>query len=257
MPEKGEEGYVEPQNSDALAEAIKAQTAAMKEMRAQPAPIAAPDKPVVPDYQATLDSAAEDFNKMVEDGKSGEGIKAFLSTVQGAQAAQQVPEDLEKNPLVSATARSVVRTVKGEYEDLLADFPEEASDAVAALKIEDRLDEDKVRDVLRNVKARHIDHFIAKASKVAQEEALKNAAVPPPQNSPVSDFGEDDKTELHGLEQADRAWCQANEVTYKNLAFQNKGAQEQMDKRVAPKDQWGGVEVLPRSKDGKIKPGSF
>ena len=247
----------EETTENALAEAIKAQTAAMEAMRAQPAATAPPDKPVGPSYDETLETAATDFGKAVEEGKGGEGIKKFLSVVQGAQQAANQPVDMEKNPAITAIAKGVVRTVKGEYKDLMGDFPEEANDAVAALKIEDRMDEDKVRDALRGVKSRHIDHFVAKASKVAMEEAAKTATVAPPQNSPVSDFGEDDETELHGLEQADRAWCQANGVSYKNMAFNTKGAQDQMDRRDAPKDQWGGVEVLPRSKDGKIKPGSF
>ncbi len=239
---KGEEekGGLDPLVAE-IRELASATAAVAKNAAPQPDP---PEDP-----QAKLNSAMEDFNKLCEDGKYKEGLQKVM------QAIPQAPKaDITKAPGYGALTRAVAREVRQGHQWVFDAHGDEVKQAIADLPPEQRMDEDAVQRVVRDVEAAHssefIEHQVEERIKKRDEERDTSA----PTIAPDLRLGESDDTELHGLTHEERVQAQSYGVSYKEYARQKK-------KEPVARDPYGGVEILdPISEHAGgnvVKPGEF
>lgn len=186
-------------------------------------------------YNERVKAAKAKMKELMDDGKWDEGITVLEQAYQTAPKRQ---EDPSSNPLVKATAKQIERTVKSEFKELTESYGDEVEAEIKKLGPVDRLDEDKVRESIQRVQARHATDLVqAEVDRRVREELDKQRGLAP-SNVPNPSLGESQDTELYELSFSERKAARDMGVPYKEWAAAKKQLEKGHEKGVP------GVEIM-------------
>lgn len=210
--------------------------------------------------QQAIAAAMEKYQDLSAEGKYGEGLQGVLEAIMTAQRGVGTP-DPTKSPYWKELASRARRDVKAGNKDLFEKYGEEIEAEISALPAEQRAFTGSLEDAVAKVRMRHFgDIMDGERTKIREEEQAKiRESMLTPQNSPQAAWGEDDDTEMHGLDVEQREAARGLGVSYEQYAeqlkFEEKDAKRTRARRNKPLGP--GTPILADIPAAGIKPGAF
>lgn len=251
-----------PQETPKPAEDFKAMAAGIAESIREGFRQAAPAKTEAkPDFEAEEARIFDEYDKLAAAGKFKEAAQYLLREQNDLAKRRQPVYDPSNDIGVVALRERVLSDVRRDNAELFGKYAAEIEEEVRRLPPTEQVREAGVREALNRVKARHIDDILKERSAKAVEEALQSHVVTP-QNKPLRRLGEQDDTDLHGLDVEEREMARGLRVPYSAIARAKQLETAQASRRKDRKNPDYGVDILPQLDDSDpdkplIEPGRF